>query len=905
MKKFILSIFIILLLCFNSYSQMYFHDIILTDIDAIWVDVKAYTGLAAAVTAIGAAERTLYIVEREDFTGTIPGNVRLKFFADGGITSTGAVTINTVSIDAPNKQIFFGTFDYDFASGSEVKTAWFDDVDEAILETVDDEVTLLFSQNEQASTTQPIGDDVALKWGEPGNELTIDSGIVISNVDQIMAGDYIIANGIGRLDFNDGVVVKSTWFSRLRVTGKHIDNSEVTLEVRKSEILDYSYTFPNTVKFDLGRGYDIIPNTGRTLTIQSNDIIGRDYPTFGDDSLGRVDFADGSIIKSTWFSTLADAGFHIDDSIIRLEIRKDETINYDYVFPATTTFKYIPGNILSDSADADLTINGEIDAQPRQQIFDWGNGTGDISLSLRAEVYPQFFGFSSLESGANNATYLEEMITAITANQYIVIPSGSYTIAGQWTLSKACTINAKGAVFSWASDTTADRGLLVTASDVEIDGIELDGPQNVTQVATQVGIRAYGVDSSNYISRLKIRNCKIHDWGYAGIETEFVEKFEIEKNKVYDIFYAGIQLRSSNDGNVDKNKVYDILLGGSPGDNSYGIVITKGVGTEAVKPVCKRVAVTNNSVWNVQFWEGLDAHGGEDISFTGNKVKDCRTGIMVGPFVSAPTYTAPSRCIVANNNVFVDHGASEVITMANTTVGIIYHGNQGGNGLAEGNIIKGNSVRGFKAGLYSRNSQNTVISGNTVWDVYDYGFISFGEDLNIIISDNSFGDIDAAGESGMHFERGAGGNYPQASYGIVANNSISSGALPGIYAGDTLVTYRFIENRIKTTGSTYAGVVDLSDFSCSIIPYLRVTDTWDPASINAAANETHDVTIAGLDNSSYWQIIVGADRTLDGLILSSRYRVANTIELRLDNTSAGAIDLGSLQLSIEVRKVFD
>lgn len=302
MKKLIKIILLLMLLIPSVvFGKQYFTDIVLTKTDAIWMDSRVYTSLSGAITAIGTDERILYIARNESFTGTIPANVKLQFFGEGGITATGAVTINTKDIIAHNDQIFYGTGNYDFAAGSRLKSAWFVDVDEAILETVDDEVSLIISKQETAATTQAIGNDVTLVFEAPGNELVLSGAFIVSNISQVVAGDFEIFTGTGRVDFNDGAIVKSTWFDQFRTAIRHIDDSEIELEIRKSETLDYDETvlIGTGLKFIFGNILTI--NTGRTLTVYSPGNIIASPTQYILTGAGDLDFTKSGTVYVEWW----------------------------------------------------------------------------------------------------------------------------------------------------------------------------------------------------------------------------------------------------------------------------------------------------------------------------------------------------------------------------------------------------------------------------------------------------------------------------------------------------------------------------------------------------------------------------------------------------------------------------
>ncbi len=305
MRKYTL-ILLFLLIATVVMAHQYAPDIIVTSPAGLWTDTRAYTSLANALTAIGGNERNLYIVRQEDYTGTIPATASLNFMRVGSINATGAVTLNSKSIIAGNRRIFFGAGALTFADGSVLKSAWFDDIDEAIAETNTDTVTILMTQAETAATTAALGNDVTLKWDAPGNALSINNGRIISNISSIIAGDYEIITGAGRADFVDGSTIWSTWFDQLRTAGRHIDDSVVVLQVRKTETLDYDYTFARTTTLDFAALITIA--AGRTLTIYSTDNVrarNRQH-IFSVTATGAIAFTFGGVASIGWFGGIGD-----------------------------------------------------------------------------------------------------------------------------------------------------------------------------------------------------------------------------------------------------------------------------------------------------------------------------------------------------------------------------------------------------------------------------------------------------------------------------------------------------------------------------------------------------------------------------------------------------------------------
>ena len=269
--KTIKSLLISLILIFSLYSLStaeYFTDIIISGTKGNWTDSRSFTTLNDAVIAIGSNERILVISSPQSVTTlTIPSNITLQFEKDGSITNSGQLTINTTNIIAPNRQIFTGAGDIDFASGTELKTSWFADFETASNLTSDDTVTLIVSKAQTLTSSQALGDNVILKWESPGNILTANAGVTISNINQVESGNYQLFAGTGNFRFRDGTTINLYWFNNLRAAITYASTNKLTLLVQGTHAVDYSDTVPSTLAIKHSQGGLFTIATGVTLTI--------------------------------------------------------------------------------------------------------------------------------------------------------------------------------------------------------------------------------------------------------------------------------------------------------------------------------------------------------------------------------------------------------------------------------------------------------------------------------------------------------------------------------------------------------------------------------------------------------------------------------------------------------------
>lgn len=397
------------------------------------------------------------------------------------------------------------------------------------------------------------------------------------------------------------------------------------------------------------------------------------------------------------------------------------TTTADFSAYTNIIFEFHAGTALSVATGLTVTMPSpaQIVAPPDQAII---TGAGSVVFNEPGVIHPGWYGFSTLESGANNAAYLSDAINWMAAGSELAINPNSYTLAGQVTISKACKLNGYKSTFTWGSDTTASRGILVTASNVEIYGLELDGPQHASSVTTQTGIYAYGADSSNYLTGIVIEDCKIHDWGYAGIDGLFLEKAKIKNNDVYQNYAKGIMVLSDLYSQIHGNHVWEIIGNGVVSTECYGIMMSKNIGSEATYPASVGTEVHNNHVHDCRTWTGIDSHGGHYLSIIGNEVYDTRLGIALGPYITtAGSESAPVGCIIQGNTVRNNHGAGELITVDDQQLGIFIGGYITSSTFAYNNLIANNAVEGHGysvvneyGAIHTYYSSNTTIANNVI-----------------------------------------------------------------------------------------------------------------------------------------------------------------------------------------------
>jgi hypothetical protein len=489
--------------------------------------------------------------------------------------------------------------------------------------------------------------------------------------------------------------------------------------------------------------------------------------------------------------------------------------NIDWSSYTNVTFKFPRGAILTHSTYS-VTLPPNIDAG-EYQIFS-GAGTISLSGSVKA-VYPEWFGLSTSASGTDNITYLNSAISAVAAGGKIKFASGtSYPCDGQWTLSKAVTVDGYGTELTWdsADDAATDQGILVTASNVQILGLKVTGVQDDAYVATQVGIFAYGTYNSGsaptYITGLKIKDCNITNWSSRGIRMRFVQYFDVSGNYLDSLFYAGIVGESVNYGTIDNNKVNNVLgyvLSGLS-KQAYGIYCGMwGTYTNTESPRSSYVIVSNNHVYKVPYWEGLDTHGGANISFINNTVRDTYRGLMIcGSVDSATAYEGTDNVIAIGNTITTTE------TFAHPLYSVGIENSPGVASYAAGEYnentkIIGNTTNGYYWGIYDSYTKGSKIQGNTILGIPDSaantyksaGINIYGVNIDIDVTGNTFSNMDAGSLANIYFQASVTADE---SYGVVTGNILNTtDADYGIYvASESARNVRIINNKFTGTPDT-------------------------------------------------------------------------------------------------------
>lgn len=354
------------------------------------------------------------------------------------------------------------------------------------------------------------------------------------------------------------------------------------------------------------------------------------------------------------------------------------------------------------------------------------------------------------DGSTDDTAAIQAVIDAAATGSGIVFPktSGYFKITSAITITKALTITGPGTV---TQATTNTPGFVVTASNVTIDGLTLNGFQSATYSGhgSENAIYAHGTFHAGlaptYISNLTVKNNTITGWGAAAIQADYISGFKIVNNTISTLPYAGIAIISGTDGDISGNIVSNISGTGVSGNNAYGIFASRATddaGNLTSQPRSVRISITNNSISNITSWVGIDTHSGAYLTIANNIIRNTFYGITAGSSKDSGgvTYTYAPLGITITGNVLDSTVSTGVmgtgISLTGTTV-------EFATGCIIGNVIQayGTSSNAIDGAIVAYNTNGLTISGNSVKEASPNGIYMTQNNYGATISGNSITDV--------------------------------------------------------------------------------------------------------------------------------------------------------------------
>lgn len=507
-------------------------------------------------------------------------------------------------------------------------------------------------------------------------------------------------------------------------------------------------------------------------------------------------------------------------------------------------------------------------------------------------------------------------IAALNDGDTLIIPKPKvrYLISDAIALSKSIRFVGDGSMPEIKQTVASKHGIVVTASNVSIDAIKLTGFQSATQRAsTESAIRCFGASAASPYTDIIVRRCKLSSWGGDGVDLKWVTGFSLQENEIDTVNYAGVSGQSVIDGVISGNRITNIV--GSP--NAYGVTLSRTeTDSLTTDPRSSRVVVSGNMIRAVSNWTGIDSHGGEYLTISGNVVYGCYMGIalVVADGAGQVNMFGPQNCTISGNTVdsLRDDGTADagIVVAGAGSVGSVTN-------YAEGHAITGNIVRRHGllgqaqgGGIKAQVTKGLTVVGNSCHSCSPHGINLYYENKSFSVSANTVLDcwsssltypsavmVRSENNSGYIGETtlGRGGRtFTTEAYNTVVHQIRSAAGQCAIVTGRCQATY----------GTEYsAGVnyptLDVNGGNISHGWINRASVTFDPPNTNSNTNAATTVTCYGAALGD--RVTVGFSVSVNtGYQLTAHVSSGGTVTVLFRNTTGGAVDLASGTLSVEV-----
>ncbi|OFD40634.1 hypothetical protein BWGOE1_52320 [Bacillus mycoides] len=291
-------------------------------------------------------------------------------------------------------------------------------------------------------------------------------------------------------------------------------------------------------------------------------------------------------------------------------------------------------------------------------------------------------------------------------------------------------------------------------SSVTIKNIILEG--NLDLENPKVYTEEMGIKIANNTSDITLINLQLDNLSGYGIYADLTKNLKINKTKITNFGYAGIMGFS-----VRNVEVTNCIIGGALSYNlssignhkiAYNVAFSRKSDNDIHKyPRSKNCIVKNSVITDNVFWEGLDTHGGENIQFINNTIKNVKVPIAAVPSeVNGEDKYAPKDIKISNNVIeapsnelsnSVNRGiilsgamkkSSDLDQKKEYATGIIQYNTISGYGrrdaYSQGNLLTGS--------IFLQSTKSVKVSKNEILQSYYYGVLAYYDNQDFKFEQN-------------------------------------------------------------------------------------------------------------------------------------------------------------------------
>lgn len=347
-------------------------------------------------------------------------------------------------------------------------------------------------------------------------------------------------------------------------------------------------------------------------------------------------------------------------------------------------------------------------------------------------------------TGGNDTTAIQSVVNTVPSGGTLHV-GAAYRIDGQINIATPMTIQGagRGCGFYSGVGTGSQVMLNVTSSGVHLSGLMIKHAQ-FAAAANQTCVQFMGTSGTAPITDVSVESCQITRSGKYAIFAQYVSEFAFDKNVIRDHCYAGIAMLSCSSGSADNNRVGNITMTGYT--RSYGIFATRAsVDLSSADPRSTDISISNNTVFDITGWDGINTHAGQNITISGNVVRNVLKPIEIVacPNTAGVNVYAPLEVAVIGNTI------TSSVTDGSLGAGITFVGAQGANvvgtvpeygtGLISGNTVRGHGDQSssLSGAILAYYTQGLTITNNTIIEPSPHGVYLYHDNAGFVCTGNT------------------------------------------------------------------------------------------------------------------------------------------------------------------------